>query len=372
MAKKKIDPDMEQGLVDELSSQFHKVNSTASASFLWNSSAQVKDWVSTGDPMLDMAISNNPNGGVPVGRLTEISGGEGAGKTLLASYVLANTQKKGGVAILIDTEHAASMEVMAEVGVDVKKLVYIQAGTTEEVFKAMEAIVSKIQSENSDRLITIVWDSIAATSTAAEVAGTYGDHTIGLQARLIGQGLRKYIPIMNRYNVCLVFVNQLRVKIGQSFGDKYDTPGGKAVPYHASVRIRLTHFKQLKDKQSGLLLGRKVKAEIKKNKVAPPMRTVFFTIKWGDRPGAWIDNTEGIFEAAKAEKIFKTVTAVSYEFQPANGDPIQFTKKMLPSLLQNETFYNEVLEQISKHFIITADNISTDLETSDAHEDEGI
>jgi len=363
---------MEQGLVDELSSQFHKVKSTATASFLWNSTAKVKDWVSTGNPLLDMALSNTTEGGIPAGRLTEISGGEGAGKTLLASYILANTQKKGGVAILIDTEHAASMEVMTEVGVDVKKLIYIQAGTTEEVFKAMESIVGKIQEDKSDRLITIVWDSVAATSTAAEVAGTYGDATIGLQARLIGQGLRKYVPIMNKFNVCLVFINQLRTKIGVSFGDKYSTPGGKAIAYHASIRIRLTHFKQLKDSKTGNLLGRVVKAEVKKNKVAPPMRTVFFTIKWGDRPGAWIENSESILDAGIEVGIFKKVTAMSYEFYPSTGDPIKFMKKGLVDMLNNETLFDEVINQLGKFYIITADNISDTLETKTSSEDEGI
>jgi len=236
MAKKK-EINFEDQLIEELDSTFRTKKKAATASHLSDSSSNVKDWISTGDFMLDLVLSNKLDGGLPVGRLTEISGGEGAGKTLLASYILANTQKKGGIAIYIDSEHAASIEVLERVGVDIDKLIYVQASTIEEVFQAMETIVTKVQAENTKRLITIVWDSVAATSTDAEISGDYGDRTIGLAARLIGQGLRKYIPIVSKYNVCLVFINQLRTKIGVTFGDDSTTPGGKriALPLLACV-----------------------------------------------------------------------------------------------------------------------------------------
>lgn len=217
----------EDRLIDDLSSGFKSKKSAATASHLNDSSSMVTDWVSTGDFMLDLILSNRIDGGIPVGRLCEISGGESVGKSLLGSYILANTQKKGGVAILIDSEHAASLEVLERVGVDIDSLVYIQASTIEEVFQAMETIVSSIQADEKNRLVTIVWDSVAATSTKAEIEGDYGDRTVAMAARLISQGLRKYIPVVSKHNVCLVFINQLRTKIGVTFGDDKVTPGGR-------------------------------------------------------------------------------------------------------------------------------------------------
>jgi recombination protein RecA len=225
MTKKK-GSSFEDELIDDLNSSFAKKSSNATASYLWQSTADVKNWISTGSFMLDLVLSNRKDGGIPTGRLTEISGGEGAGKTLLASYILADTQRKGGVAILIDSEHAASMDVLKASGVDVEKLVYSQCNTIEDVFHAMERIVSMVKTSGQDRPITIVWDSVAATSSRAEVEGNYGDATVGLAARLISQALRKYIPICSKHNICLVFINQLRTKIGVSFGDNNVTPGG--------------------------------------------------------------------------------------------------------------------------------------------------
>lgn len=226
MAKKRKDG-FEDQLMADITSKFQKTGSNATASYLWQSTADVKQWVSTGNYMLDLVLSNKKDGGIPVGRLTEISGGEGAGKTLLGSYIIANTQKKGGIAILIDSEHAASMDVLRAAGVDVEKLIYVQANTVEDVFKTMESILLKVKEKDTEKLITIVWDSVAATSSKAEVEGNYGDSTIAMSARLISQGLRKYIPLVGRHNVCLVFINQLRTNIGVSFGDNKVTPGGR-------------------------------------------------------------------------------------------------------------------------------------------------
>ena len=356
MAKKS----MEEGLIADLQDSFKAKSSGARASYIWDSSTNITDWISTGDFMLDLIISNRIDGGLPVGRLTEISGGEGAGKTLLASYILANTQKKGGIAILIDTEHAASMEVLERVGVNLKNLIYIQAGTTEEVLQAMETVITKIHRDNSDRLVTIVWDSVAGTSTKAEVEGEFeANRTIGLQARLIGLGLRKLTPIASRHNVCMVFINQLRTKIGVSFGDDKVTPGGAAIPFHASVRLRLTHFQQIKDQDKDLV-GRIVKCEVKKNKVAPPTRTVYYTIRWGGVTGAWIDPSETMWDAAIRKNIFKKETAQKYSFVPSTGEPLVFTRKKFVELLEEESFTIEVKTALAEAYIITQKNVSAD------------
>ena len=370
MSKKRFEDD----LIGDLTSSYNKLNSNATASYLWQSTTDVKNWISTGSYMLDLVLSNRKDGGIPSGRLTEISGGEGAGKTLLASYILADTQKKGGVAILIDSEHAASMDVLKAAGVDVEKLVYIQANTIEDVFQTMETIVNKIKTRDGNPLVTIVWDSVAATSTKAEVEGTYGDQTIAMAARFISQGLRKYIPICSKHNVCLVFINQLRTKIGVSFGDNLMTPGGKAIPYHASIRLRLNHFKQIKD-SSGDLIGRVIKCEVKKNKVAPPMRTMYYTIRWGDKPGAWIENSETLWDSGIRCEILTKVTAQKYKFvYPSTKEEVEFTKRAFANLIEeDENFFDEYKTALSEKYIITSSNISEDEVTiEDSPDSEGM
>lgn len=349
--------DFENNLVETLAEGFRREGSNATASFLWDSSTAIDEWISTGSLVLDTVLSNKENGGIPVGRLTEISGGEGAGKSLLASYILANTQKMGGVAIYIDTEHAASMEVLEEVGVDLKNLVYIQAGTIEDVFTAMDNIVHKIEEAKTDKLITIVWDSVAATSTRAEVEGEYSDQTIGMAARRIGQGLRKIIPTISTHRVACVFINQLRTKIGVTFGDNMDTPGGKAIPYHASIRLRLLHYQQIKD-SSKKMVGRVIKCQVKKNKVAPPMREVFYHIRWGDRLGAWMDESATLLDLGLEAGFIRKVKAQSFEL--SSGNHGTFTKKKFEMLLKEPEFYEIVKKGVQDYLIITKDNINDD------------
>lgn len=363
----------EDSLIKDLQDSFKSRNSGAKASYIHDSSTNVKEWISTGDFMLDLILSNRIDGGVPVGRLTEIAGGEGAGKTLLASYLLANTQKKGGVAILIDTECAASMDVLEKVGVNLQDLIYVQAGTTEEVLQSMETIITKIHRENSDKLVTIVWDSVAGTSTKAEVEGDYeAGKTVALQARLISMGLRKLTPIASQHNVCMVFINQLRTKIGVSFGDDKVTPGGKAIPYHASIRLRLTHYQQIKDKDKDLI-GRIVKCDVKKNKVAPPMRSIYYTIRWGDEPGAWIDPYETMMDAGIRKGVFKKKNNVTFTFTPIDSNtPIEFSRKKFPALMEEDAFAREVKIALAEAYVITQKNISAEEVTyDDADGEEG-
>lgn len=339
MAKK-----LEDTLIDSLNASF------------WKSTANVKDWISTGNHLIDVILSNKEVGGYPVGRLIEIAGSEGAGKSLLASYAILETQKKGGVAILLDSEHAATLDVMQGMGVDIDKLVYLSPGTVEEVFDRMEKIVSQIVDAKTDRPITIIWDSVAATSTKAEIEGDYGQATIALQARLIGQGLRKYIPICSKHNVCLIFINQLRTKIGVTFGDDKTTPGGKAIPFHASIRLRLSHYKNVNEGTGAdkKMVGRIVKCEVKKNKVAPPMRTIYFHLAWGDKPGAWIDEALTLWDEGLRNGFLKKVTMQKCSFTyPSTGETVEFTKRAFKDLLKDEGFKKEINKSIDKHYIIT-------------------
>jgi len=359
MAKK---INFEDEMIDSLVSSFTKKSSNATAGYVWQSSANIKQYISTGNPILDMILSNKRNGGWPVGRLSEIAGGEGAGKSLLAAYALKNTQEMDGVAILIDTEHAASMEVLEEVGVDVKKLVYLQIGTVEDVFAAMETIVGKVSSagRKKDTPITIVWDSVAATSTKAEVEGNYEQQTIAMAARIISKGLRKYIPICSVHNVCLIFTNQLRANIGTfGHGDKTTTPGGAAIPFHASIRLRLSHYKKISDPKTKDMMGREIKCEVKKNKIAPPMRTTYHTIRWGERPGAWFDIPSTLWEAGITSGVFKKVTAMKQSFETADGKTVEFTKKSFADLIEDKNFYEELIDALAGFYIITPKNAPT-------------
>lgn len=355
----KTEPNIEANLVDELAEKFRTERSSASASFLWDSSANVEEWISTGSIVLDAVLSNRRDGGIPVGRLTEIAGGEGAGKTLLASYILANTQKKGGIGVFIDVEHAASMDVMKAVGVDLEKLIYVQANTVEDVFRTFDTIIRKLQAGGArDKLITIVWDSVAAASTLAEVEGDYSDQTIGLAARTIGRGLRKIIPLLSTHRVACVFINQLRTNIGVQFGDKFFTPGGKAIPYHASIRMRLMHFQTLKDKNKRDV-GRIVKCQVKKNKVAPPMREVLYHIRWGTKPGAWMDQASTLFDIATEAGMLKKHTV--QRFSLVSNPSIEFNKKKWDELLDEPSFFEEIKRGIEDYLIITDKNISEEV-----------
>ena len=368
MANKKSVDDFELNLVEELSDKFRAEGSNATAAFLWDSSAIIEEWISTGSIVLDTVLSNKRDGGIPVGRLTEIAGAEGAGKTLLASYILANTQKMGGIAVFIDTEHAASMDVLQAVGVDVQKLFYIQAGSIEDVFRALDTIIHKIQAAGArDKLVTIVWDSVAATSTMAEIEGDYNAQTIGMAARRISQGLRKIIPTVSTHRVACVFINQLRTKIGVMFGDPFVTSGGKAIPYHASIRLRLMHYQALKDKTTKREYGKVIKCQVKKNKVAPPMREVLYHIRWGDRPGAWMDESATLLDIALEAGMLKKITSQKYAL--IANPTIEFNKKKWDDLLKEPDFFEEIKRGIQDYLIITKENISEDLDRVETGEE---
>lgn len=349
----------EDSLIEDMNSSFGK-ESTSSAGYLHSSSTAVKRRVSTGSFMLDVVLANAINGGMPVGRLIEISGGEGAGKTLLASYMLADTQKQGGIGIMIDTEHAASMEVLHSTGVDLQKLIYVQAGCVEDVFANIETIIKKISDNKDKPLITIVWDSVAATSSRAEIEGDYDQRTIAMSARLISQGLRKIIPVISQHNVCLVFINQLRTKIGgMAFGDNSVTPGGRAIPYHASVRLRLNHFKKLVDPTTKDEIGKIVQCKVEKNKVAPPMRTIYYYLSWGTKPGAWIDVPESLWDAGIRSGVLKKVNNQKYSFtSTSTKKDIELTKKSFAKILDEEEFASEFKTTLANAYIITAENIA--------------
>jgi len=238
----------------------------------------VTDYISTGSTMLDLAISNRPNGGIGVGKITELNGLEGSGKSLIGSHLLASTQKKDGVAVYIDTESAVSQEFLRAIGVDTKSMLYVHLETVEEIFDTIETIVTKIRESNKDKMVTILVDSLAAASTKVEMDADFDkDGWATAKAIIISKAMRKITQMIARQKVALVFTNQLRQKLGVMFGDPWTTSGGKALPFHSSTRVRFKNMGQIKDGSKNTI-GIKIKGQVIKNRLGPPMRTAEFPL----------------------------------------------------------------------------------------------
>ena len=278
-------------LADSLNKKF---KDTKVAYFLDGSDStptDIKEFVSTGSSMLDLAISNRPNGGIAVGRITEINGLESSGKSLLGAHLLAETQKKGGVAVYIDTETSVSQEFLEVIGVDFSKMLYLHLETVEDIFEAIDEIVTKVRESDKDRLVTILVDSLAAASTKVEMEADFEkDGWATAKAIIISKAMRKITQMIGRQKVALVFTNQLRQKLGVMFGDPWTTSGAKALPFHSSTRIRLKNMGQIKDSKKNVL-GMKCRAQIVKNRLGPPLRHADYDMYFDrgiDNYGAWL------------------------------------------------------------------------------------
>ncbi len=245
------------------------------------SPTHVKRWVSTGSRQLDYIVSNRSEGGLPEGRIVEIFGPPSIGKSHIAIQIARSTQSMGGIVVYIDTENATSVENLSLLGVDIsKRFVYIDTHCTEEVLGIAESTILKARSMEKDVPITIIWDSVAASSPKAELTGDYDQNSIGLQARAISKGMRKITGVIGQTNALFICLNQIRTNIGVMYGDPTTTPGGKAIPFHSSVRIKLGAGQQITNKDKEVI-GINVSAKTIKNKVSAPFRTCNFEIHFG-------------------------------------------------------------------------------------------
>lgn len=299
------------------------------------------DAISTGSLGLDLALGI---GGIPKGRIIEIYGPESSGKTTLSLQIIAECQKNGGICAFIDAEHALDVYYAKRLGVDTENLLVSQPDTGEQALEILETLT------RSGAVELVVIDSVAALTPRAEIEGEMGDTHVGLQARLMSQALRKITAVLHKMNTTLIFINQIRMKIGQmGYGSPETTTGGNALKFYASVRIDIRRIATLK--QNEQQIGNRAKAKVVKNKVAPPFREAEFDIMFGegisregeiidygikldivDKSGAWLSYGDKKLGQGRenAKVLLKEDKALAAEITAKIKDQIGSTEEIMP------------------------------------------
>jgi len=307
--------------------------------------------IPTGALSLDIALGI---GGIPKGRIIEVYGPESSGKTTLALHMIAEAQKMGGEAAFIDAEHALDPVYAKHLGVDIDNLIVSQPDTGEQALEIAEALV------RSGAIDLIVVDSVAALVPKAEIDGDMGDAHVGLQARLMSQALRKLAGVINKSNSTIVFINQLREKVGIMFGNPETTPGGRALKFYASVRLDIRRVENIK--QDGNVIGSRARVKVVKNKVAPPFRETEFDIIYGKG----ISKSGNVLDlAVNLDIVNKSGAWFSY-----NGDRIGQGRENAKKYLEdNPEIMDEIEKKVRNNFDTAFEKILDD-ENDETKKDE--
>ena len=338
--------------LDAAISQIEKQYGKGAVMKLGDPSAQMNvETIPTGSLSLDIALGL---GGIPKGRIVEIYGPESSGKTTVALHAVAEVQKRGGIAGFIDAEHALDPVYAANIGVDINNLYISQPDNGEQALEITETMV------RSDAVDIVIVDSVAALVPKAEIEGDMGDSHVGLQARLMSQALRKLTAVISKSNCIVIFINQLREKVGVMFGNPETTTGGRALKFYSSVRLDVRRVEALK--QAGEVIGNHTRVKVVKNKVAPPFKEAEFDIMFGQgisREGDILDL------AANVGIINKSGAWYAYE-----GDKIgQGRENAKNYLRENPAFRDMIEEKVREHYFSHPEDVA-EVDPSSVEDDE--
>lgn len=374
MAKKKVESaDQEETRRDELAvsivDTLNKAFKDGQVAYIIgqeDTPTDLTDFVSTGSSLLDLAISNRLHGGIACGRITELTGLEGSGKSLISAHMMASVQREGGVVVLIDTENAVNPEFFEAIGLNLGQMVYAQPNNVEDIFMMIESIITKVrEKQGNDKKILIVVDSVAAAPTKQEMEADYNkDGYATGKAIIISKAMRKITQLIAKQKIALVFTNQLRQKMNApAFSDPWTTSGGKALAFHASVRLRLSLTGKLKNSNKDII-GVSCKASVVKNRLGPPYRTAEFNIYF-DRG---IDDYESWLKFCKDKGLVSGAAHITYT--ALDGTDHKMASKEWSSFLDtSDVMREEIYKRIAETAImsysttgLSPEDISTDEE----------
>ena len=332
----------------------------------------ISEWISTGHDILDLAICNRKKCGLPVGRISEINGLESSGKSLLCAHIIAETQKKDGLAVMLDPEFAAAPEFWQAIGVKLKNLVYLPCYCLEDMLLHLDSSIGEVRKEYPDRLVTFITDSIASVPTKKELEGDYNVAAYGGdKSKILSLAMRKLNGMIAQQRICAVFTNQLRMNMkAMAFGDQYTEPGGMAFRYTASVRIRMKNIGRVTDKDKKVI-GRTIQAQVTKTRFGPTFRTATFDIHYD----SGIQNLSSWWDYLKEHNLItKEPKGTGFVFKMCDNKVIK-TAEFVELANTNPEFRDKVYDAIADNYIMVYkpanSYIAEDVEHTELSEGEG-